>query len=146
MSSIEGSGAGGLRVLSLVMGTFLLAMGLGKLGWLTDSGLLTAELQGWREFAPPVSRWYLDMVAIPGASLFARLVPFGELAAGAALVAGYRMRLAAGVALLMVLNFHFAMGILFQSAYLTNGYGLPVVGGLVALAVGARRLPFSISR
>ena len=142
----EGSGAGGLRVLSMFMGAFLIFMGFGKLGWLTDSGLLTSELQGWREFAPAVSRWYLDTVAIPGAPLFARLVLFGELASGAALVAGFRVRLAAGVALLMVLNFHFSMGVLFQWAYLTNGYGLPVVGGLAALALGARRLPFSISR
>ena len=143
---MEGSAAAGLRVLSFVMGAFLINMGLDKLGWLADSGLLTAQLQGWREFAPPISLWYLDMVAIPGAALFARLVPFGELAAGAALVVGFRMRLAAGAALLMVLNFHFAMGILFQSAYLTNGYALPVVGALVALAIGARRLPFSVSR
>ena len=38
------------------------------------------------------------------------------------------------------------MGVPFQSSYLTNGHGLPVVGGLVALALGARPLPFSISR
>ena len=82
---------------------------------------------------------------MPGAPLFARLVPLGELAAGAALVAGYQVRLAAAVALLMILNFHFAMGILFQSAYLTNGFGLPVVGGLSALAIGAQRQPFSVS-
>jgi uncharacterized membrane protein YphA (DoxX/SURF4 family) len=83
---------------------------------------------------------------MPGAPLFARLVLFGELASGAALVAGFRVHLAAGVALLMVLNFHFASGVMFQWGYLTNGFGLPVVGGLAALALGARRLPFSISR
>ena len=143
---MERSGAGGLRVLSLVMGAFLIFMGLGKLGWFTDSSFLVAELRGWWGGAPAVSRWYIDTVAMPGAPLFARLVPLGELAAGAALVAGYRVRLAAAVALLMILNFHFAMGILFQSAYLTNGFGLPVVGGLSALAIGAQRLPFSVSR
>ena len=145
-SILVGSGAGGLRVLSLFMGTFLIFMGLGKLGWFTDSSFLVAELRGWWGNAPALSRWYIDTVAMPGAPLFARLVPFGELAAGAALLAGFRVRLAAVVALAMVLNFHFAMGILFQSAYLTNGFGLPVVGSLAALALGARRLPFSISR
>ena len=119
-------------------------MALGKLGWFTDSSFLVAELRGWWGGAPAVSRWYIDMVAMPGASVFARLVPLGELATGAALVAGYRVRLAATVGLLMILNFHFAMGILFQLAYLTNGYGLPVVGGLAALAVGGRRLPLSV--
>ena len=132
--------------MSLAMGIFLICMGLNKLGWLVDSRFLAAELAGWREFAPPISRWYIDTVAMPGAPLFARLVLFGEFASGAALVAGFRVRLAAGVALLMVLNFHFASGVMFQWGYLTNGFGLPVVGGLAALALGARRLPFSILR
>ena len=146
MSISEGSVAGGLRVLSLFIGVFLISMGFGKLGWLTDSSLLVAELRGWWGNAPALSRWYIDTVAMPGAPLFARLVLFGELASGAALVAGFRVRLAAGVALLMVLNFHVASGVMFQWAYLTNGYGLPVVGGLAALAIGALRLPFSMSR
>ena len=146
LSILGGSGAGGLRVLSLFMGTFLIFMGLGKLGWFTDSSFLVAELRDWWGSAPAVSRWYIDTVAMLGAPLFARLVPFGELASGAALVAGFRVPVAAGVALLMVLNFHFAMGVIFQWAYLTNGFGLPVVGGLAALALGAQRLPFSVSR
>ena len=146
MSISEGSVAGGLRVLSLFIGVFLISMGFGKLAWFTDSSFLVAELRGWWGNAPALSRWYIDTVAMPGAPLFARLVLFGELASGAALVAGFRVRLAAGVALLMVLNFHFTMGVMFQWAYLTNGYGLPVVGGLAALAIGARRLPCSMSR
>ena len=146
MSIMEGSGAAGLRVLSLFMGVFLISMGFGKLGWFTDSSFLVAELRGWWGSAPALSRWYIDMVAMPGAPLFARLVLFGELASGAALVAGFRVRLAAGVALLMVLNFHVASGVMFHWAYLTNGYGLPVVGSLAALALGGRRLPFSVTR
>ena len=84
-------------------------------------------------------------MAIPGAPLFARLVPLGELATGAALVVGCRVQLAAAVALLMVVNFHFASGIVFTYGYLTNGYGLPVLGGLFALAVGGAGLPFGVS-
>ena len=145
-SILEGSGVGGLRVLSLFMGAFLISMAFGKLGWFTDSSFLVAELRDWWGSAPALSRWYIDTVAMPGAPLFARLVLFGELASGAALVAGFRVRLAAGIALLMVLNFHVAMSVIFHWAYLANGYGLPVVGGLAALALGARRLPFSISR
>ena len=144
-STLEGSGAGGLRVLSLFMGAFLISMGFGKLGWFTDSSFLVAELRGWWGSAPALSRWYIDTVAMPGVPLFARLVLFGELASGAALVAGFRVRLAAGVALLMVLNFHFASGVMFQWAYLTNGFGLPVLGSLAALAFGGRRLPLSFN-
>jgi uncharacterized membrane protein YphA (DoxX/SURF4 family) len=140
------SAAGSLRVLSIVMGAFLVLMALSKTGWMSDSGPLTDELWGWRESAPALSGWYLDTVAIPGAPLFARVVPIGELLTGAALLVGFRARLAATVALLMVLNFHFAMGILFQFAYLTNGYGPPVVGSLAALALGPARLPFSVHR
>jgi hypothetical protein len=46
----------------------------------------------------------------------------------------------------MVLNFHFASGIIFTLGYLTNGYGLPVVGSLLALALGGRSLPLSVTR
>ena len=103
-SILEGSGAGGLRVLSLLMGAFLISMGFGKLGWFTDSSFLVAELRGWWGNAPAISRWYIDTVAMPGAPLFARLVLFGELASGAALVAGFRVHLAAGVALLGIFH------------------------------------------
>ena len=45
----------------------------------------------------------------------------------------------------MVLNFHFAMGVLLQYSYLWNGYGPPVLGGLLALAIGGAGLPFCVS-
>ena len=139
-----GTSAGGLRTLSLVMGAFLVLMGCNKVDWLMDSGLLTGELEQWRESAPGISRWYLNTVAIPGAPVFARLVLLGELGTGAALVGGFRVRLMATVALLMVLNFHFASGVIFSYGYLTNGYGPPVVGGLLALVIGGARLPLTI--
>ena len=135
----------GLRGLSVLIGVFLIFMGLAKTAWLTDSGILLAELERWRGLAPAPSLWYLETVAIPGAPLFARLVPLGELATGAALVVGYRVQFAAAMALLMVVNFHFASGIVFTYGYLTNGYGLPVLGGLFALAVGGAGLLFGVS-
>ena len=112
--------AGGLRVLSIALGVFLIFMGLDKVDWLMDSSRLVGRLQEWRESAPPMARWYLDTIALPGAPVFARLVLVGELAAGAALVCGIKVRLAASVSLLMVLNFHFASDVLFHYSYLTN--------------------------
>ena len=57
------------------------------------------------------------------------------------------MRLAAALAFLMVLNFHFAADLIFRYSYLINAYGLPILGGLLALAVGGgTRLPFSVSK
>ena len=87
-----GSSTGGLRALSLVIGAFFIFMGIDKVGWLMDDAFLTGRLQEWLVTAPPPSRWYLETVAIPAAPLFARLVPLGELAAGAALVCGFRVR------------------------------------------------------
>lgn len=141
-----GSGVIGLRVLSAVMGMFLILMGVGKLEWLTDSSFLVWQLDQWRELTSGSSRWYLDTVARPGAPLFARLVPAAELICGTALVAGLRVRLTAAVALAMILNFHFASGIIFTVGYLTNGYGPPVIGSLLALTLGGRSLPWSVQR
>jgi hypothetical protein len=41
----------------------------------------------------------------------------------------------------MVLNIHVASGALFTYGFLTNGYGLPVLGSTLGLAVGGGRLP-----
>ena len=140
-----GSTAGALRILSVMMGVFLVCMGLTKIDWLMDGGILTRLLQEWRGTARPLVRWYLDTIAIPGAPVFARVVLVAELAAGAGLVLGLRVRLMAFLSLLMVINFHVASDLIFDYSYLTNGYGLPVLGGLLALALGGTRLPFSVS-
>ena len=143
-SPAAGAGGTGLRVLAICLGVFLIFEGLGKLAWLGNSALLSEQLQGWLKNAPASSRWYLETFAIPGIPMFARLVVIGELSAGIALVTGFWTRLAAALAFVMVLNFHFASGRIFQYAFLTNGYGLPVLGGLLALAIGGVRLPWSV--
>ena len=140
------SPAGALRLLSLCMGIFLIFMGLGKISWLLDAGILTRMLEQWRGTARPIAAWYLDTLAIPGAPVFARVVPLAEMAAGAALLLGVRIRLAAALALLMVVNFHVASDVMFRYSYLSNGYGPPILGGLLALALGGTRLPFSAAK
>ena len=146
MSFLAGFGSpnGALRIVSVALGVFLIFMGLDKIDWLMDSGFLMGRLQEWRDSARPLPRWYLDNVALPGAPVFARLVPIAELSTGSALVLGMKVRLAAAVALLMVLNFHFASDIILRYDYLINAYGLPILGGLLALAVGGARLPLSL--
>ena len=141
-----GTHAGALRVLSVVMGVFLIAMGLDKLDWFMDATILTRRFQQWHGTVRPLARWYLDTIAIPGAPLFARVVPLAELSAGAALILGIRMRIAAALALLMVVNFHVASDDIFRYSYLMNAYGPPVLGSLLALAIGGVRLPFSVSK
>jgi uncharacterized membrane protein YphA (DoxX/SURF4 family) len=142
-----GSPAGALRILSLALGVFLIFMSLDKIGWLTDGTILIRRLEEWRGMARPLARCYIDNVALPGAPVFARVVVLAEMAAGAALILGFRVRLAAMLAFLMVLNFHFAADLIFRYSYLINAYGLPILGGLLALAVGGgTRLPFSVSK
>jgi uncharacterized membrane protein YphA (DoxX/SURF4 family) len=136
--------ARGLRVLSVLLGVFFLFEGISKIGWLTDPSPLTARLTGYLQSANAWNRGYLEGVCIPWAPVFARLVLLGELATGLALITGVWARYAAAVAFLMVMNIHFASGLLFQYGFLTNGYGFPVVGGLLALAFGAVGLPLSL--
>jgi uncharacterized membrane protein YphA (DoxX/SURF4 family) len=135
-----------LRLLSMATGVFLLFMGLDKIGWFADSGLLLRQLQQWRGSAGPLARWYLDAIALPAVPVFARVVPLAELVAGTALVLGVRVRLAAALALVMVINFHVAADVMFKYEYLRNAYGPPVLGALLALAVGGTRLPFSVQK
>jgi uncharacterized membrane protein YphA (DoxX/SURF4 family) len=136
----------GLTALRIFLGVFFLFMGLGKLAWFTDASILTGQLTGWMNEAGPFSRWYLETLCLPGAPVFARVVPLAELSTGLALIFGIYTRLAAMLGLLMILNFHVASGIIFRYEYLTNGFGLPVVGGLLALALGGANLPASVKR
>ena len=120
-------------------------MAIDKIAWLADPSLLTAQLRGWHEAAPAARRWYLDHVALPGAPVFARLVLAVKRPSPSRFFTGFKVRLAAVAGLFMVLNFHFAMGVLLRFNYLWNGYGPPVLGSLLALAIGGARLPFSIT-
>lgn len=140
------SSARGLTALRLCLGVFFLFQGLGKTAWLTDAAPLTAQLQGFLETANTWNRAYLQTVCIPGAPVFARLVPLGELATAVSFLLGAYTRYAAILALLMVLNFHFAGGFIFDLRYLTNAYGPPVIGGLLALAIGGGALPLSLKK
>jgi len=138
--------AGGLTVLRICIGLFFFFEGIGKLRWFIDTSLLTTQLNAWVGAVPPTS-WsarYLAAIAVPYANYFARLVPLGELASGGALVIGIWTPLFAFVAFFMALNFEFASGVLFKYAWLTNPYGLPVLGATLALALGGTRLPWSM--
>ena len=136
----------GLAILRIGIGIFFVFEGFGKIRWLTDTSLLAGQLAGWAQ-AVPAGSWshaYLERLAMPYSSLFARLVPLGELTSGVAMVAGFWTPFFALVAFFMTLNFQFASGALFKYSILTSGYGLPVLGSTLALAVGGVRLPWSI--
>ena len=136
----------GLAILRVCVGTFFIFEGIGKIRWFTDTSLLASQLASWAQAVPDGS-WshvYLERVAMPYASIFARLVPLGEFTSGVAMVAGVWTPFFALVAFFMALNFQFASGALFKYSFLTSGYGLPVLGSTLALALGGARLPWSI--
>ena len=139
-----GTAAAGLRALALLLGIFFVAMAVNKVAWISDSSLLMRRFQQWLPDPVPLVQWYLETIAIPGAPLFARLVPLGEFATGVALMVGFHSRWAAVLALFMVINFHFATGSFFEWAFLREGNGLPVLAGLLAIAAGGARLPWSL--
>jgi uncharacterized membrane protein YphA (DoxX/SURF4 family) len=139
-------GALALRLLALGLGVFFLAQGLNKINWFTNSDLLSQRFQRWLPTAAPYARAYLETIAIPGAVVFARLVPLGELLTAAALLLGAWTQVAAGLALFMVLNFHLATSAFSSPDFLRDGMGLPVIGGLLALALAGRNLPLTVRR
>jgi uncharacterized membrane protein YphA (DoxX/SURF4 family) len=136
----------GLAITRICLGVFLLFQGLGKYQWFADTSILAGRFQEWVDVAAPgsISRLYLDHIAIPGLPVFARLVPLGEIASGLALIVGFYTPIFAFSAFFMVLNFAVASGLIFAYSYLTNGYGLPVLGSTLGLAVGGARLPWSV--
>ncbi len=127
----------GLTVLRVSLGVFFLFEGLSKIRWLVNPALLATELTGWAHTVSPLSLSgrYLSRVALPWVAYFARLVPLGELTCGVALIAGFATPLFAFIAFFMALNFQFASAALFKYSFLTSGYGLPVLGGTLALTL-----------
>jgi uncharacterized membrane protein YphA (DoxX/SURF4 family) len=135
-----------LALIRICLGVFFFFEGLMKFRWFLNANILAAQLQQWLQASPDgsASRWYLQHFAIPGVPLFARLVPLGELLCGLALIVGFWTPIVAFLAFVMALNYHVASGAIFRSTFLTNGYGLPVLGPTLGLTLGARRLPWSI--
>ena len=136
----------GLTSARILIGVFFFFEGIGKYRWFADSSVLAGQLAGWLQAAPAgsVTQWYLQHVCIPGAAVFARLVPVGEIGVGLALVAGFWTPGVALLAFALALNFQVASGAVFRYSFLTSGYGLPVLGSTLALAIGGVRLPWSL--
>jgi thiosulfate dehydrogenase [quinone] large subunit len=136
----------GLTVLRICLGVFFVFEGLGKVRWFADSSILAARFADWHHAAPvgSLSAWYLDRIADPGLAIFARLVPLGEIVTGIALVIGFWTPLFAFIGFFMALNFQIAGNMIFKYSFLTSGYGLPVLGGTLALAIGGVRTRFSV--
>jgi uncharacterized membrane protein YphA (DoxX/SURF4 family) len=132
--------AAALVLLRVLLGVFMFFFGVDKASWLLDATPLATQLSSWLLDAPPASRWYLERI-IPGAPVFARIVPLGAMLGGLALALGFWTRMAALLSLVMVLSLQLGAGSMFRYTYLMDASGLPLVGGLLALMIGgdARR-------
>ena|SRR5438132_7735725 len=112
-----------LALLRIAAGVSLLGPGLQKLGWFAHPGL-EQTLAAWAEHSPNgMVTGYLHW-AIQHHAVLARIAAIGELGLGALLVLGFLTPLAAVLALVMVAQYHFASGAMFQASYLTGQNGL----------------------
>jgi uncharacterized membrane protein YphA (DoxX/SURF4 family) len=134
-----------LLAVRIGLGLFFIFEFITKVGWLEDSGPLTRQLEGWLANAGPYNRSYVQGICLPLAVIWARVVPIAQLLGGLAILLGAWMRPAAIASIAMVLNFHFARGAIFRQSFLNNAYALPVLGGLVALAL-CGPLPLSLTK
>ena len=131
-----------LALLRIAAGISLLGPGLLKLGWFAHPAL-EQSLAAWAQHSPNgmvTSYLYLIM---PHHAALARIVAIGELGLGSLLVLGFLTPLAALLALVMVAQFHFASGAMFQGSYITGQNGLvylliyPVlIAGRAGIALG----------
>jgi uncharacterized membrane protein YphA (DoxX/SURF4 family) len=132
-------------VIRVTLGVYFFFVGLSKAAWLLDSTPWTNQLSQWLADATPMSRWYLDRI-MPGAPIFARIIPVAEMIGGLALALGFWTRLAASLCLVMVLNVQLASAALFKYPYFADAAGLPLVGALTGLVIGGGKLPLSLRR
>jgi uncharacterized membrane protein YphA (DoxX/SURF4 family) len=137
--------AAGLLVIRVAVGVYLFFVGLSKASWLLDSTPWANQLSQWLTDATPINRWYLDRI-MPGAPIFARIIPLAEVIGGLALAVGFWTRLAASLCLVMVLNVQLAAAAMFKYSYLADAAGLPLVGALFGLMIGGAKLPLSLRR
>ena len=103
----------GLTVLRICLGVFFIFEGLGKIRWFTRHvaarrACSRAGRRRRRRIGELTGIWSGSRV--PGVTIFARLVPLGEMTSGLALVLGFWTPLFAFVAFFMALNFQIASG------------------------------------
>jgi uncharacterized membrane protein YphA (DoxX/SURF4 family) len=140
-----GKQAYGLAILRILIGVFFFFTAISKLGWLISSEDLIGRFSEYLRDASSWNRWYLNQL-VPGLPIFARVVVLGEFATALAFLTGFWTQLAAVLAFCLVLNYHVVTGTIFKYTFLTDPFGLPLFGGLMALALGGARLPWSINK
>jgi uncharacterized membrane protein YphA (DoxX/SURF4 family) len=127
---------GALVLLRLQLGVVLLVSGIPKV---TDD--FTPHLADFLQDVAHVRghafyQVFVDSVVLPHVSVFALLVAWGEVLAGAALVLGIATRFAASVALILLLNYLFAKGAWFWTPSSNDAAYIAIALALIIGAAG----------
>ena len=125
-----------ILLLRLALGALFLNAGLSKIndGWLTSDQELLSSLTTYQQKAS--TDWqkrYLETVALPYVSIWAKMIPLGEVALGASLLLGLLTRFSTAMGIIMVLNLHAANGNLFTFGFFQTPYAALVLACLLAL-------------
>ncbi len=132
-----------LALLRIATGVSLLGPGVMKLGWFRNP-MLEQSLASFASHSPNgLVTSYLHAVTPHHAGL-ARVVVLGELGLGTLLVLGLFTPLAAALALVMVANFHFASGAMFQPSYFVGQNGLVYLLIFPVLITGRAGIAFGV--
>ena len=132
-----------LALLRIAAGVTLVSTGAHKFGWFAHPALDQVFATWSSHTTNPLLQRYLAVMA-PHAAVLARVVVVGELGLGAMLIAGLLTPLAAALAFVMVLNFHFASGKMFGLDYLTGMDGLVYLLIFLVLAAGRAGLALGV--
>ncbi len=133
-----------IAFLRIVVGVFFIAQALNKLDWYPSSELLKTSLDRYALNANPFSAWYQHHVAYPGVEVWSRLIPTGEMLIGIALIVGLLTQATLIITIALVVNFHFATGNLFTTAFFSNPYALLLLSCLLFLAFNKAGDSFSL--
>jgi thiosulfate dehydrogenase [quinone] large subunit len=129
-----------LVMLRVYLGVILLVSSWGKL---TGDGDFATRLAGFvsRNIADERTHGFyagfLESLVLPNAAVFAALVMWGEFLCGLALVTGTATRLAAGVAMFIMLNFMFLKGHWFWMSS-SNDAAFFLIGLVLVLGAAGR--------
>ncbi|TAK56735.1 MAG: DoxX family membrane protein [Bacteroidetes bacterium] len=121
--------------LRLTLGALFLSIGINKIndGWLNSTDDLSSSLNDYSETATGFQKQYLDIVAHPYVSLWAKLIAIGEAAIGASLLLGLLARFSSAIGLFMVINLHAANGNLYSLKFFQSPWAALVVACFFAL-------------
>ncbi len=124
-----------ILIIRLALAGLFLSLGWEKMheGWLTSPQSLNEALATDRTHASGFQLQYLDVVAIPYAAVWSKLMVIGETALGISLLLGLLVRLSSLMAIIMVLNFYAANGSLYSLRFFGSPWSALLTGCLLVI-------------